>query len=256
MDAWLNREIKAVIKEHPAIEQILMEYGVGCGACTVGSCLVKEIVTIHALSPAQEKELMARFALVFSGEVEKALAMKGEAKPVRIIYSTPVQNLVDEHVVIMRWIRLIPKVAETLNLENPEHRELMTMGIEMIRTYADRLHHAKEEDILFEYTDRGAEIIAVMYEDHKRARSHVQAMIKAVEARDSETAASHLTAYGELLTEHIKKEDEILYPYIDRNLSGAQIRELIDRFAEAETRLAVDTEKYTSWLDEVESQYK
>ncbi len=180
-DATMNREIKSVIEEFPTIEQILSEYGVGCGACTVGTCLVKDIVTIHVLSAAQEAELMERFALVFKGEVEAALALKSEAKPMRIIYSTPVQKLVDEHVLIKRFIALIPTIVESLDLETEESRNLMAMGIDMIRSYADRFHHAKEEDILFKYTDESAEIINVMYDDHKNARAHVRAMIKGVE---------------------------------------------------------------------------
>lgn len=251
-DATMNREIKSVIKEFPAIEQILSEYGVGCGACTVGTCLVKDIVTIHVLSAAQETELMARFALVFKGDVEAALALKSEAKPVRILYSTPVQKLVDEHVLIKRFIALIPSIVGTLDLETEESRNMMTMGIDMIRSYADRFHHAKEEDILFKYTDEGAEIINVMYEDHKNARAHVRAMITGVEERNNEVVAEHLTAYGTLLTEHITKEDDILYPYIDRGLSGEQIRELVRKFKEADDALAIDAGKYERWIEGLE----
>ena len=54
----------------------------------------------------------------------------------------------------------------------------------------------------------------------------------------------HLEKYAELLTEHIKKEDEILYPWMDRNLSISQIGELFSRFDEAEKKLKGYQEKY------------
>lgn len=252
IERYMNREIKTVIEEFPAIEKILGEYGVGCGTCTVGTCQVKDIVAIHVLSDTQETELMARLALVFEGREEEAMAMKGEAKPLRILYSTPIQTLVDEHVLIKRFIALIPSITGDLDLATEESRSTMAMGIDMIRSYADRLHHAKEEDILFGYTDEGAEIIQVMHEDHKAARAHVQAMIRGVDARDNVAVAKHLIAYGELLSQHIKKEDEILYPFIDRGLSGAQIRELILRFKEADETLAVETKKYKKWIEGLE----
>jgi hemerythrin-like domain-containing protein len=44
-------------------------------------------------------------------------------------------------------------------------------------------------------------------------------------------------AYRELLTEHIRKEDEILYPWMDRELSVKQVGELFSKFNEADDRM-------------------
>ena len=252
-DARMNQKIKSVIAEFPAIEQILKEYGVGCGACTVGTCLVKDIVSIHDLSKAREEELLKRFDLVFKGQVAEAMAMAGETTPVRILYSTPVQRLVNEHRLIKRFIALIPEITASLDLSTEKSRDTLAMGIDMIRNYADRFHHAKEEDILFKYTDETAGIIQVMYEDHHVARAHVRAMVKGLGDRDTAVVVAHLTAYGALLTEHIKKEDEILYPFIDKGLSGAQIRELVCKFNEAEDAIALDTQAYEAWIMGLES---
>jgi len=41
----------------------------------------------------------------------------------------------------------------------------------------------------------------------------------------------HLTATGSSYG-HIRKEDEILYPWMDRNLSTAQVGALFSKFAE------------------------
>ncbi len=43
---------------------ILNEYGIGCGACDVGTCLLKDIVSLHPLSKEQERALMSRIAAV------------------------------------------------------------------------------------------------------------------------------------------------------------------------------------------------
>ena len=62
MEAYLNKSIKEVIKEFPPVEKILDEYGIGCGPCAVGLCLLKDIVSIHNLPADQEQEMMGRIA--------------------------------------------------------------------------------------------------------------------------------------------------------------------------------------------------
>ena len=62
LEKHLSRPIKEVITEFPSLVDILNEYDIGCGACMVGTCLFKDIVSIHSLSPEVEKEMMARLA--------------------------------------------------------------------------------------------------------------------------------------------------------------------------------------------------
>jgi hemerythrin-like domain-containing protein len=144
------------------------------------------------------------------------------------------KKLVDEHVLIKRWITLIPQVLELLNVESPEDLRIISEGADFIRSYADKFHHAKEEDILFKYFDENLDVLRTMLEDHTKARSHVKALIEAVEKKDKKGIVEHLNAYRELLTEHIKKEDEILYPWMDRNLSVKEVGELFSKFNEVD----------------------
>ena len=60
MDKYLNTGVKDVIREFPAVGEILEEYGIGCVPCTAGSCLLKDVVEIHRLAPdAEASELMS-----------------------------------------------------------------------------------------------------------------------------------------------------------------------------------------------------
>jgi len=61
MEGYLNKGIKEVIDQYPEVEKILDEYGIGCGPCSVGVCLLKDIVDIHNLPAEQEQELLPRF---------------------------------------------------------------------------------------------------------------------------------------------------------------------------------------------------
>jgi len=139
-----------------------------------------------------------------------------------------------------------------LDVESDGGRQLILDGIDMIRSYADRYHHAKEEDILFKYFDENSQILQVMYEDHTTGREHVKAMLEALERKDKNSLGKHLMAYRELLTEHIKKEDEILYPWMDRNLSTTQIGELFSKFNEVDEQMGFSPEKYETFIDNLE----
>ena len=50
-----NRGIKEVIKEHPEIGDILSKYEIGCLECSIGSCLLKDVVAVHVLGDAIEE---------------------------------------------------------------------------------------------------------------------------------------------------------------------------------------------------------
>ena len=259
METYLNKGIKEVIDQFPEVENILNEYQIGCAPCTVGTCVLKDIVDIHNLPANEEREMMARIARAIYPDKEIEIPQvksEIEEKVREFTYSPPMRKLVDEHVLIKRWIALIPAVVKNLDVESDEGRQLILDGVEFIRYYADRYHHAKEEDILFKYFDDDLEILQVMYEDHKTGRNHVKTILEALERKDKATIAEHLTAYGELLTEHIKKEDEILYPWMDRNLSDTQIGELFSKFHETDEQIGYSPTKYEAFINRVEESFK
>ena len=255
MEAYLNKGIKEIINQFPQVENILDEYGIGCAPCTVGTCLLKDIVEIHSLPAEQEQEMMARIAKAIypdrTIEVSE-VKRKSEAKPKKTTYSPPMKKLVDEHVLIKKWVAFIPEVLKDLDVVREQDRRLISEGIEFIRFYADKYHHAKEEEILFKYFDENLDILKVMLEDHKQARSHVQAMIEALDKNDNAAIAEHLTAYGELLSEHIKKEDDILYPWMDKNLTMTQIGRLFSEFDEADKEIGYSPQKYEEFIETLE----
>jgi len=258
MNEYLNRGIKEIIEEFPEVEDVLNDYDIGCGPCNVGICLLKDIVAIHRLPEDQEKQLMARIAKAIHPDqdiriprAEKKAGIPSE----EFKYSPPMKKLVDEHVLIKRWIALIPEVVKNLDVESEEGRRLILDGIDMIRSYADKYHHAKEEDILFKYFDEEADIIKVMYEDHTRGRGLVKEMLAALEKMDAKTIAANLMAYRELLTEHIRKEDEILYPWMDDQLSTHQVGELFAKFNEVDRQIDVSPGKYEVLIAQLEKKF-
>ncbi len=49
--------IQDVLKKHPGVGPILEQAGIGCVTCSVGICLLKDVVSIHALPKEEEARL-------------------------------------------------------------------------------------------------------------------------------------------------------------------------------------------------------
>jgi len=69
-------------------------------------------------------------------------------------------------------------------------------------------------------------------------------MLQAIQDKDRKALAEQLKAYSEILLEHIKKEDEILFPWIDRNLSTKQVGQLYSKFNEIDGEYGDAREKF------------
>jgi hemerythrin-like domain-containing protein len=258
MERVLRTPIKELIDRFPAVGETLGDYGIGCVPCSVGTCLFSDIVEIHNLSPEDEDALMMRIAsFVAPGRtVRLPEARKSRsAQPCKITYSPPMKRLVDEHELIQRFIALVPAIAGRFDVESESGRKLILDGVDFIRSYADRTHHAKEEDILFAYFDPDLDILKAMLEDHRRGRAHAKEILDALERRDPGGIVENLFGYAEVLAEHIKKEDEILYPWMDRNLSTRQVGEMFARFREVDERFLEAREKYESFVGTLEETF-
>ena len=259
MKEILNREIKGLMDEFPEVVDILRDYGVGCVECSVATCLLNDVVGIHNLSPEDEQEIMARIArVIYPGrEVEIPLKQRGPAsRPGDIAYSPPMKKLVDEHKLIKRFVALIPCILEAADLGREEGRRLILDTVDFIRSYADKYHHAKEEDILFKFFDPDLDILLVMHQDHESARAHVRAISAAVERRDAAAVREHLNAYHDLLTAHIKKEDEILYRWMDRQLTDTHVGKLFSQFSEVDQQFGNTPQYYERLIEEFELKFR
>ena len=52
-----DQAIQDVIRNHPHIGEILQRHDIGCVTCGVGICLLKDVVSIHALGDEIEAQI-------------------------------------------------------------------------------------------------------------------------------------------------------------------------------------------------------
>ena len=116
MEEYLNKGIKEIIAEFPAIGTLLEEFDIGCVPCNVGACLLKDIVEVHNLSRDQEAVLMYKMAKIIYPDREIAMPEIKQTiaipEPKELNYSPPMKVLVDEHKWIKRFLAIVPALTE------------------------------------------------------------------------------------------------------------------------------------------------
>jgi hemerythrin-like domain-containing protein len=157
----------------------------------------------------------------------------------------PTEELKTEHKAIKWMLRIMEQVCARLESDQPVDTDHLEQIVEFIRVFADRCHHGKEEDLLFAAMEKAGipqqgGPIGVMLTEHTMGRNYVKAMSEAIVAYKTgdRSAASKVAenarGYITLLTQHIDKEDNILYPMADRVLAEATQQELSEAFEEVE----------------------
>jgi hemerythrin-like domain-containing protein len=166
------------------------------------------------------------------------------------------RKLVDEHKLILRMLGVLERNAQATAEGRYRNYRFYLVAVDFIRSYADRYHHAKEEDVLFEALvangmPRQNSPVAAMLMEHDQGRTYVKAMEEAALAAQAgapgkdRAIADNALAYVALLREHIAKEDEILYPLAERIIQEAARDGIIDGYEAAESRTAKDfAERY------------
>lgn len=175
--------------------------------------------------------------------------------------------LMDEHKNILRML----KVVRRLSLHTFNTKEVYYPGfylaIDFIRNYADKFHHGKEEDILFEYmSNELGEAIKVgpiygMLAEHDLGRLFIKNLedaLKASEAGKEEAKidiVSNAICYTDLLHRHIDKEDTAIFTFAASKLSKESIEKMNIDFENAKEKLNSDEveKKYTSILEDLEN---
>jgi hemerythrin-like domain-containing protein len=154
------------------------------------------------------------------------------------------EHLMKEHQLILRYVDLMERYAE-LSSKKGQHTPLFEKAlffIEFIHEFADKFHHAKEENILFRYLEEPGVLthcnpIPQMLNEHGKAREIVMNMENALLIKDKDKLEVNIAQYARLLKEHIYKEDNILYPMGERGLSDAAKSSLLKEYAETDNRL-------------------
>jgi hemerythrin-like domain-containing protein len=178
--------------------------------------------------------------------------------------SHPLHQLKHEHRVIERSLNALDGVC--LRLEWGEHvaPEVLARLVDFFTSFADGSHHKREELRLFPALEgqgilRQGGPLEVMESQHQIERDLTAEMDQAVSGyRDVDPAARHrfieaARRYSDHLSDHIYKEDSMLFRIAEEILDDEEMNSLTEAFRQEESRFgAGNLERYEQMASEME----
>jgi len=162
----------------------------------------------------------------------------------------PTEQLKAEHDAVKLGLRILSMVCTKLESKERITVEHLDQILEFIKIFTDKYHHGKEEDLLFNVMQSegipreagpiGDTMLYVALMEHYVGRDYIKDLTEALAKyrAGDRTVSSNIiqTArdYLELLTQHIEKEDNILYPMADKYLSEEAWKKLTEEFGIAD----------------------
>ena len=164
---------------------------------------------------------------------------------------TSTQIMEAEHRLIETVVKALGGAAAGIAKGQHPDCHLLITAAEFLRTYADQLHHGKEEALFFPMLikrgvpPQGCPIGGLNHE-HEKGRVLVKALADQASACQQgafpaqQELLATLRALFDLYQNHIWKEDAMVFPMADKVLTAADQRELAAKFAEVDRSIGLD----------------
>jgi hemerythrin-like domain-containing protein len=159
---------------------------------------------------------------------------------------TAIDALMSEHRMIEQMLTALERQTGRLDRGGDRMVQSLIDFVDLLEQYVDRLHHTKEERRLFEIViergleAEGASVMALIHH-HDTGRSHLRDVCselhRLTQGDRFAPAACAMAArrYAELLRDHIRMEDEEVFPLVARAISAEENLSLATYFAEIDS---------------------
>lgn len=174
----------------------------------------------------------------------------------------PIGPLMKEHRLIEAMVHLMQAELRRITEENQVDPGFIDVAVDFIRTYADRCHHGKEENILFrdlakkQLYDEHKNTMNELVEEHVYGRKTTATLASAKESyvQGDTHALSAIVASMEHLVRfypaHIEKEDKHFFVPCMRYFSEEEQAAMLQQFWEFDKQLI--HEKYRRIVERLE----
>ena len=173
--------------------------------------------------------------------------------------------LMIEHRLIEKMLGITSKELALITKTEKVNPIFIDTFVDFIRTYADRTHHGKEEDILFkalelkDMTINDQKMLQYLVNDHSISRKVVGELV----AANNNYVTGDVTSIGVIIDKlsfllnlyptHISKEDKIFFPNTEKYFSDEELDMLLHDFREFDSRMI--HEKYRRLYESLEEIY-
>ncbi len=165
----------------------------------------------------------------------------------------------EEHEIILYALRVLDQSIARLKIGKDVPKKFHDEFLEIMKNFADRCHHAKEEMVLFPMVEQRdhsqRDTVTLLFADHEKGRSFLAGLKEAVNVNDMNKVTGNSEGYANLLKLHIQKEN-LLFPNWISMLSEDDKTTMFEKFEEIEERVIgkVKHEEYTLRIKNLSSQ--
>lgn len=172
--------------------------------------------------------------------------------------------LMIEHRLIERMLKAIQDILKRIEETQAIDPVRVDTVVDFIRTYADRTHHGKEEEILFEamkekpLSEEDRRFMNELIEEHVFGRRTTKALVDAnTRYRNGDEAAlseivEKLQTLIEFYPTHIEKEDKVFFPASRGYFTEEEDQAMLAQFREFDGKMI--HEKYENVVKELTSE--
>jgi len=169
-----------------------------------------------------------------------------------------------EHRWIEKMIAVIKAAVEKSRSSGVIDPLFVDAVVDFIRTYADRTHHGKEEDIMFrdlqqrQLSPEDRRVMDELIEEHAYGRKTTKELIEAnsrYRTGDEEALAvaiSKLQAFVDFYPKHIVKEDKVFFPAARTYVTDEEDLAMLEEFREFDRNMI--HEKYRLMVKSMEEE--
>jgi hemerythrin-like domain-containing protein len=171
--------------------------------------------------------------------------------------------LMMEHRLIEKMLKAVEKEIARIKNDKKLDPVFIDSVVDFIRTYADRTHHGKEEDILFrelekkKLSTRDDSMMRELIDEHKFARRTVGELVDAKKKYVNGDASAlgpmidRINVLTGFYPAHIQKEDKVFFPETEKYFSEAELKKMLDEFWAFDREMI--HEKYKKYVQELEA---
>ena len=171
--------------------------------------------------------------------------------------------LMIEHRLIERMINLIDGTLAEVESTGAIDPVFVDTAVDFIRFYADRTHHGKEEDILFQdlekrqLSDDDQHLMQALIDEHKFGRQITYTLSEANKRyRNGDKPAltdiiESLKTLVDFYPRHIEKEDKVFFPAAKSYVTESEDQAMLEAFREFDRKMI--HEKYQATIEALEA---
>jgi len=154
---------------------------------------------------------------------------------------TPTENLIKEHQEINELLEIMSKIAAKIKSKDVFYPNDVEEIIDYLIIIIDKSHHGKEDEVFYpELISTGiskeAEPLSLINYEHTLAKRYLKEISSCVvnckigNDFSGELLADSLTNYVVVIQNHIKREEEFVFPIANEVLSTEKQNEILQRF--------------------------